>query len=85
MKSELINLLDRLKAIAPESPDPLPRGVHGGFQSLTIFPNGSAHAQYRWGINQFANLDELEALAYPDSATTTRSPEQNPGREVHAP
>lgn len=68
MKSELINLLDRLKNHpGPGNGDNPVQREH--FQGITIFPDGTAHGIYRWGLKRFRDLDQLEALAYPDSAS----------------
>lgn len=62
MKSELIHLLQKLKA---EHPD---------FQNIVISHNGVAMACLQHGYRRFETLDALEAYAWPQEEVGTVAP-----------
>jgi hypothetical protein len=53
LKSELLHLLEKLKADHPD------------FKALMIFQNGSSRVVGNQSQRQFANLDALEAYTWP--------------------
>lgn len=68
MKSELLHLLVQLQK--EEHPHTI------GFQSLILFPNGSALAVFKTGIIPFASLADLEAFAWPSNQSAIENQPQ---------